>query len=163
MTLRYQTPRPIRRLGLALRRHRGRSFDRQEEKHCSIWLNCLDSFDALRIKDVYAPKRKQGESKLQLHHKNASYSRRVLPSPTATATPTPRTAPTLRSYPTPPTSAVAPTDEKQTHSSTPTSGRDHAKNFRVRIVESCRSNLVSTGLCSCDLRPRRYHHRHQHQ
>jgi hypothetical protein len=43
-------------------RHRGRSFDREEQTHCSIWLNCLDIFDALRVKDVYAPKRKQGES-----------------------------------------------------------------------------------------------------
>src|SRR6476659_7267148 len=39
---------------------------------CSTWLNCLDNFDALRVKDVYAPKRKQGES--------ASYPRRDLPA-----------------------------------------------------------------------------------
>src|ERR1700688_5090106 len=34
----------------------------QEETPCSIWLNCLDIFDALRVKDAYAPRRKQGES-----------------------------------------------------------------------------------------------------
>ena len=34
----------------------------QEESHCSLWLNCLDNFDALRVKGIYAPKRKQGES-----------------------------------------------------------------------------------------------------
>jgi hypothetical protein len=43
-------------------------------------LNCLDNFDALRVKDVYAPKRKQGEREHQLHNENASYSRRVLPA-----------------------------------------------------------------------------------
>jgi hypothetical protein len=34
----------------------------QKERHCSIWLNCLDNLDALRVKGVYTPKRKQGES-----------------------------------------------------------------------------------------------------
>ena len=38
------------------------AFADEEEAHCLILLNCLDSFDALRVKDVYAPKRKQGES-----------------------------------------------------------------------------------------------------
>jgi hypothetical protein len=33
----------------------------KKKTHCKISLNCLDSFDALRVKDVYAPKRKQGE------------------------------------------------------------------------------------------------------
>ena len=62
MTLRIRRRDLFRHLGLTLRRHRGRSFDRKEQKHCLIWLNCLDNFDALRVKDVYTPKRKQGES-----------------------------------------------------------------------------------------------------
>ena len=30
-------------------------FAHEQETHCSIWLKCLDIFDALRVKDVYAP------------------------------------------------------------------------------------------------------------
>jgi len=40
----------------------------------------FDVFDVLAVKEVYAPKRKQGESELQLHDQSASYSRRVLPA-----------------------------------------------------------------------------------
>jgi hypothetical protein len=41
----------------------------------------LDIFDALGVKDVYAPKRKQGEREHQLHDQNAPNPRRVLCAP----------------------------------------------------------------------------------
>ena len=54
----------VRRLDAAFFQTANATADQQpqEETQCSIWLNCLDIFDALRVKDVYAPKRKQGES-----------------------------------------------------------------------------------------------------
>jgi len=42
-------------------------FADEAKAHGSISLNCLDTFDALGVKDVYAPKRKQGESEDYLH------------------------------------------------------------------------------------------------
>src|SRR5262245_62821498 len=44
-----------------------------------FYTKTLDIFDALRLKNVYALKRKQDESEHQLHNQNASHSRRVLP------------------------------------------------------------------------------------
>ncbi len=38
----------------------------------------LDRFDALGVKGVYAPERKQGEREHQLHDQNASCPKRVL-------------------------------------------------------------------------------------
>ena len=40
----------------------------------------LDRFEALGVKGVYAPERKQGEREHQLHDQNASCSRPVLPA-----------------------------------------------------------------------------------
>jgi len=54
----------VRRLDAAFLQIANATADQQsqEETHCSIRLNCLDILDALRVKDVYAPKLKQGES-----------------------------------------------------------------------------------------------------
>jgi hypothetical protein len=40
--------------------------------------SCLDIFDTVGLKGVYAPKRTPGEREHQLHDQNAPYSRRVL-------------------------------------------------------------------------------------
>jgi hypothetical protein len=54
----------VRRLDAAFLQITNATADQQpqEEIHCSIWLNRLDIFEAFRVKGVYAPKRKQGES-----------------------------------------------------------------------------------------------------
>lgn len=53
--------------------------------------------------------------------------------------------------------------EKETRYSTPTLGREHAKNFGVRFFESVRSDLVGVWLCTCYIRLRRRHYGHQHK
>lgn len=106
-------------------------------------LNYLDSVDALQVKEVYAPKRKQGESERQLHDQNVSHSSRVSHSGTATPTPTTSTASIPRFCPHSAISAVAFTDEKQTHCSIPTAGREHAKNLGIAIVESVHFSWIT--------------------
>jgi hypothetical protein len=51
----------VRRLDAAFLQMANATADQQPQEE-TIWLNCLDIFEAFRVKGVYAPKRKQGES-----------------------------------------------------------------------------------------------------